>query len=380
MVMSMRFLPAGDRGLIVELGNEINLEINEQVRALAIGIETARIPGLTEVIPTYRSVGVEFNPLMTSFEEMQGRIRDVAAHLDPRGLSTPKLVRVPTVYGGEYGPDLSFVAEHAGLSQAEVIQGHSRVPYHVYMIGFTPGYVYLGGLPERLHTPRLPSPRIRVPGGSVAIGGAQTGIYSVESPGGWRLIGRTSLNLFDPTCEIPTPIVPGDAVEFVPTTEADFLRAANREMTEEVSSPSRLSALGAQGSIEVLRPGFLTTVQDRGRFGYQKFGVPAGGAVDGVALRVANVLVGDPQGAAALEITALGPQLRFLADAVVALTGAEVQADLVGRPVPWYQSFLVRAGQTLDVQTCTRGLRSYLAVAGGIDVPVLLGSRSTCQI
>jgi biotin-dependent carboxylase-like uncharacterized protein len=141
---------------------------------------------------------------------------------------------------------------------------------------------------------------------------------------------------------------------------------------------SRHSALGSRDLIEVLRPGLLTTVQDCGRFGYQKFGVPVGGAVDAIALRVANLLVGNPQSAAALEFTALGPQLRFLADAVVGLTGAEVQADLGGAPVPWYQSVLVRAGQILDVQACTRGLRCYLAIAGGIDVPVLLGSRSTC--
>jgi len=408
----MRFLPAGDRGLIVELGSEISIEINERVRALAIGIEAADIPGLGEVIPTYRSIGVEYDPLVTSLDEMQARIRDVAAHLDPRGLTTPKLVRIPTVYGGEYGPDLSFVVEHTGLSEAEVIRGHSQARYHVYMIGFTPGYVYLGGLPERLHTPRLPSPRLKVPKGSVAIGGAQTGIYSVASPGGWRIIGRTALNLFDPTQQIPTPIVPGDAVQFVPITEAAYVSAKRqapgpiaartgqmqwvperRERTAEggqmkgieeggTRSPhpggTRYPSLGADGSIEVLRPGLLTTVQDRGRFGYQKIGVPASGGVDGVALRVANVLVGNPQAAAALEITALGPQLRFLADAVVAMGGAEMQADLDGRPVPWYQSFLVRAGQTLDVQACTRGLRSYLAVAGGVDVPVLLGSRSTC--
>jgi len=141
---------------------------------------------------------------------------------------------------------------------------------------------------------------------------------------------------------------------------------------------ARYSSLDAEGSILVLRPGLLTTVQDRGRFGYQKFGVPVSGAVDGIALRVANLLVRNPQSAAGLEITALGPQLQFLADVVAALTGAEVKVDLDGAPVPWYQSFLVRAGQTLDVQTCARGLRSYLAVAGGIDVPVLLGSRSTC--
>lgn len=132
--------------------------------------------------------------------------------------------------------------------------------------------------------------------------------------------------------------------------------------------------------IEVLRPGLLTTVQDRGRFGYQKFGVPVSGAVDEVALRVANALVGNPQDAAVLEATALGPQLRFLADGVVALTGAEIEADLDGKPVPWYKSFRVRARQLLDIRTCTRGLRAYLAIAGGIDVPVLLGSRSTCLV
>ncbi len=224
----MRFLPAGERGLIVELGNEISIEINEQVRALAIGIEAAGIPGLTEVIPTYRSVGVEYDPLATSFKEMQVRIREVAAHLDPRNLGTPKLVQIPTVYGGEHGPDLPFVAQHAGLFEADVIRLHSETEYYVYMIGFTPGYVYLGGLPERLHTPRLSSPRIKVPRGSVAVGGSQTGIYPVESPGGWRIIGRTYLTLFDSSKEIPTLMLPGDKVRFVPITEAEYL-AASRE-------------------------------------------------------------------------------------------------------------------------------------------------------
>lgn len=133
-------------------------------------------------------------------------------------------------------------------------------------------------------------------------------------------------------------------------------------------------------AMEVRRPGLLTTVQDRGRFGYQKFGVPVSGAADETALRVANALVGNPQDAAGLEMTALGPQLRFLADAVVALSGAEVEADLDGRPVPRYESLRVRAGQDLDIRACTRGLRAYLAIAGGLDVPVLLGSRSTCLV
>ncbi len=151
-------------------------------------------------------------------------------------------------------------------------------------------------------------------------------------------------------------------------------------MSEIDRGGARLAALGSQVSIEVLRPGFLTTVQDRGRFGYQKFGVPVSGALDAVALRVANILVGNPQGAAALEMTALGPHLRFMADAVVALSGAEIEAALDGEPTPWHRSFLVRTGQMLDVQACPRGLRGYLAIAGGIDVPIVLGSRSTCLV
>jgi KipI family sensor histidine kinase inhibitor len=226
--MTPRFLPVGEAGLLVEFANAVSIEINNQVRALAIGLEAARIPGLVEVIPTYRSLGIEYEPLTTSFEELERRVREVAERVDPRTLPRPKLVQIPTVYGGTYGPDLPFVAQHAGLSQAEVIRLHSQTVYHVYMIGFSAGFAYLGGLPERLHTPRLPSPRIKVPKGSVAIGGSQTGAYPAETPGGWRIIGRTSMNLFNPLEEIPTPMQPGDKVQFVPIGEDAFLRAAGR--------------------------------------------------------------------------------------------------------------------------------------------------------
>ncbi len=227
--MTPQVLPAGERGLLVEFENAVSIEINNQVRALAIGLEAARIPGLIEVIPAYRSLGIEYDPLVTSFDELERRVRDVAGHLDPRLLRGPKLVRIPSVYGGIYGPDLPFVAQHAGLSEAEVVRLHSQTVYHVYMIGFSAGFAYLGGLHERLHTPRLPSPRIKVPKGSVAIGGSQTGAYPAETPGGWRIIGRTAANLFDPSKEIPTPMQPGDNVQFVPISEAEYLMAASQE-------------------------------------------------------------------------------------------------------------------------------------------------------
>ena len=399
--MGVRYLPAGERGLVVEFGEVVSLEINKQVRALALALEAAAIPGLIEVVPTYRSLGIAYDPQALSFEQVERAIRQVTATLDAGALPPPQRVEIPTVYGGVHGPDLPFVAEHAGLSEAEVIRLHSEAVYHVYMIGFSAGFAYLGGLPERLHTPRLPSPRLKVPKGSVAIGGSQTGAYPAETPGGWRIIGRTYVDLFDPLQAIPTPMQPGDTVQFVPITEEEYLNAERRAPSAEDDAPrterrppdagwrevpcrsaggARRSNRGAQGSIEVLRAGLLTTVQDRGRFGYQKFGVPVSGAVDEIALRVANLLVGNPEGAAALEVTALGPKLRFLADAVVAFTGAEIEGDLDGRPLPGYTSLQVRAGQILDVRACTRGLRSYLAIAGGVDVPVLLASRSTCLV
>ncbi len=234
--MNVRYIPAGERGLVVEFGDAISIEINNQVRALALDLEAAAIPGLIEAVPTYRSLGIEYDPLALSFEEAERKIREVAATLDPGTLPAPRRVEIPTVYGGVYGPDLPFVAEHAGLSEAEVIRLHSQTMYHVYMIGFSAGFAYLGGLPERLHTPRLPSPRIKVPKGSVAIGGSQTGAYAAETPGGWRIVGRTYVNLFDPLQAIPTPMQPGDTVQFVPITEEEYLRAAGHPSRAETGS------------------------------------------------------------------------------------------------------------------------------------------------
>jgi len=385
----MRFLAAGDQGLIVECGEGISPAVNDQVHRLAGLLENEQIPGLLAVVPTYRSVGVAFDPSQVSAADLRARIEVFLTAQDSTAPLPSRLVELPTVYGGEYGPDLPFVAKHAGLTPDEAIRTHSGTDYRVYMIGFTAGFAYLGGLPEKIHTPRLPSPRIRTPKGSVGIGGSQTGAYPADTPGGWRLIGRTPVTQFDPLQDPPTPLLPGDRVRFVPVTEEEFRRleteqvraarreprAANREGVER-RAPNSAERRG----IELLRGGLLTTVQDRGRIGTQKFGVPVSGAMDEVALRVGNALVGNWQGAAGLEITVAGPRLRFLADSVVALTGAELDADLDGVPIPWYESFRVRADQVLDLRNCLTGFRAYLTVAGGIDVPLVLGSRSASLV
>ncbi len=217
-----RFLPAGDSALTVEFGNRIAIPLNRKVRALALAIEKAALPGVIEVVPTYRSLTIYYGPLSLSLADLRREVEGLLERLEDILLPPPRLVTIPTVYGGEYGQDLPFVAKHCGLTGEEVIRMHTRPTYHVYMLGFTAGYAYLGGMPKRLTTPRLPSPRLRVPAGSVGVGGNQTGVYPVESPGGWRLIGRTPLTLFDPSWEVPVLIRPGDQVKFVRITPDEF--------------------------------------------------------------------------------------------------------------------------------------------------------------
>ena len=208
MVMVISFV--GATGVLCTLGGVISEATGRRVAALARGARA--LEGVGEVIPSYTSVLVRFDPLAATHEDIAARLR--ALHVDAEGQTTPRIVEIPVRYGGEWGPDLAFVAEHAGLTEAEVVALHSQRLYRIYMIGFLPGFPYLGGLDPRLHTPRLDAPRTRIPAGSVGIGGQQTGVYPVESPGGWRIIGRTPLKLFDPGQ--PPLYAAGDMIWFVP--------------------------------------------------------------------------------------------------------------------------------------------------------------------
>jgi inhibitor of KinA len=220
MASSPRFLLAGDTALVVEFGDTIDLVVNRRVHALARALTEHPLPGLGEAVPSYRSLLVHYDPLRLSHVEVESFVAEVLQRCEDAPLPEPRLVEIPTVYGGEHGPDIGFVAEHNGLSVEEVIRLHSEAVYTVYMLGFTPGFPYLGGLPEALATPRLETPRQRVPAGSVGIAGAQTGVYPLATPGGWRLIGWTPLVLFDPARTPPALLQPGDQVRFVPTGEA----------------------------------------------------------------------------------------------------------------------------------------------------------------
>ncbi len=209
----MKLQPAGDAALLVTLGSEIDHQVNWRVHALAQALLSLNKPGMIEVIPGYCTLLVAYDPLVTSYEEAAGWMRQ-ADGMQAEVVFHSRQVEIPVVYGGEQGPDLPFVARHAGLSEARVIAIHTAGEYPVYMMGFTPGFPYLGGLDPRIAAPRLETPRKLVPAGSVGIAGIQTGVYPIDSPGGWRIIGRTDLKLFDPASDPPFLLAPGDVVKF----------------------------------------------------------------------------------------------------------------------------------------------------------------------
>jgi inhibitor of KinA len=224
-VSTVRFLPHGERGLVVELGDGIDPALNARVHALARRIGAELRADVEEVVPTYRSLLVVFDPLHIERAALVERIEALARDdaTDARSQAPPaRLVRVPVCYEGDLAPDLADVARHAGVSTDEVVRLHGAPAYLVYMVGFTPGFPYLGGMPKELATPRLAKPRTTVPAGAVAIGGEQTGIYPVASPGGWRIVGRTPLRLFDAAAESPFLLAPGDRVRFAPVPRAEF--------------------------------------------------------------------------------------------------------------------------------------------------------------
>ena len=220
--MTRRYCPNGDRMLLIELAEEISVAVHNQVFALARELEKFPAIGIVECIPSYRSLGVVYDPDQISYRDLVARFEALESSSNPEMKSASSTVEIPVCYGKDMGPDLDFVARHNQMSAEDVIQIHTSADYRVFLLGFSPGFPYLGGMSSRIATPRLEEPRLRVPAGSVAIGGNQTGIYPTENPGGWRLIGRTPLQVFDLGRENPFLLNPGDRVRFRSITAHEF--------------------------------------------------------------------------------------------------------------------------------------------------------------
>lgn len=207
---------AGDSALNLEFADAITPETSTMIRIAAQNLTEDPIKGIVELVPTFCSLMVYYDPLVVTFDELSVSLRGKLRGLDSADAYVKKIVQIPVCYGGEYGPDIQTVADHAGLSVDEVIAIHSSKDYLIDMLGFLPGFAYLGGLDKRIHTPRLATPRTLIEAGSVGIGGAQTGIYPLPSPGGWQIIGRTPIRPYDPDREEPILYAAGEYLRFVP--------------------------------------------------------------------------------------------------------------------------------------------------------------------
>lgn len=241
--MTIRFLPAGDTGLVVEFGDRIDRALSARVLFLAERMRKARIEGISEVVPTFRSLMVIYDPLVTGRKIVEGEVRKL---LDQKGTVREKirLWHVPTCYDEACAPDLNEVAEKTGMTTAEVVKRHSTTRFHVYTLGFVPGFPYMGDVPQDLALPRRHNPRVRVPAGSVAIAMNMTCVYPLETPGGWHLIGRTPIRLFDERAEHPALFSPGDAVRHEPVSFAEYERIREAVARADYVVPSDEIAAG----------------------------------------------------------------------------------------------------------------------------------------
>lgn len=320
--------------------------------------------GLLDAIPGARTLLLLFDSDLLDRESLSREVAMGAAGFPSAGEG--RTVRIPVLYGGAAGADLPDLARGLGVEPSEFARRHAAARYTVAFVGFAPGFPYLVGLPPELHAPRLESPRTLVPAGSVAIGGEYTGIYPSGTPGGWRLIGRAPVRLFDPSATPPCLLLPGDRVAFEEVSEGEFSRldSESAEKGESETTPE------GDPLFRVLSPGLWTSVQGGPRFGWGSYGVPPGGAMDVEALSAGNLTLENSPLAAALEITLAGPELVVLSPAAVCLSGADISCEINGAPAAAGAVHEIAPGDRVHFGHARTGARAYLCIRGGLETPV----------
>lgn len=361
--MKLESRDVSEGSFLIEFPDAPDSDANRLAVALAARLGRRSPRGLLDAIPGARTLFVVFDPAVERRGSVLAHVRRLAREREEAPPESRRF-RIPVAYGGESGPDLTSLARELGISPEELARRHHAAEYTVAFLGFSPGFAYLAGLPRELAAPRRGSPRPRVPAGSVAIGGAYTAIYPDETPGGWTLIGRSPVRLFDAAARPPALLRPGDRVSFQPIGEAE-LRALRAEA--KAAEATHETPAGGDAIFEILAPGLFTTVQGAPRFGLGASGVPAGGAMDPVALARGNALVGNRAGAAALEMTLSGPEIVFRRDALVCVTGADLGGRRDGRALALDEPLRVGAGDRIAFGYSARGARAYLCVAGGLE-------------
>ncbi|MFD7310535.1 carboxyltransferase domain-containing protein [Promicromonospora sp. NPDC059942] len=374
----MRVLTARDDALLIELDDL------DQAVALYESLLADPVRGVGTPVPGARTLLVPFRPSAIT-------ARDLAAELRTRPLergtrSAARTVEIPVLYDGA---DLAEAAALLGWSTDELVRRHSAAAWTVGFVGFAPGFAYLTSDDPELVVPRRTTPRTQVPAGSVALAGPYSGVYPRQSPGGWQLLGRTDAPVWDVTRERPALMLPGDAVRFTPTDTLSVQAASPTTTGVDHSScchsgpTAGSNRCGHHRGLDVVSPGVQAVVQDLGRAGSEGAGVSASGALDRPSLRAANRAVGNPADAAVVESVG-GLRLRAHGPQVLAVTGAvgdvlvlPVSPGSAGRRPRRGEPFALDDGDELRLTAPARGVRAYVAVRGGIDVPPVLGSRAT---
>lgn len=373
----MQVIPLGDQALLVEFDQRIDPEVNSRVIALHHQLTGLAHAAIVSTTPAFCSLAIGYDPSEISYADLVLLVQqqfDLIQSVDDR---QRPVVRIPVCYSAACGIDLEHVAAETGLSPEQIVQLHTGRTYHAYMLGFLPGFAYLGSVEPSLRVDRQTEPRLKVAAGSVGLAGEQTGVYPCDAPSGWQIIGRTPTALVDQNDSARFLISPGDRVQFYSIDQAEFdwlleqKKADVPPIEKDIESQNRDSI-----SLHFKNAGLRTTIQDFGRQGHQHYGIPSGGVMDRFSAYCANIALGNRGDASLIEITLMGPVIEFSGDCQIAITGANLVPKLDGQPIPMWEPVAVTGAQRLSFGARQNGCRSYLAIAGEIHAPKWLDSVS----
>ena len=380
--MALPILPLGDRAILVTLGDRIDSKVNDQVVALYQRLVNIDHAGIDFFTPAFCSLGVGYDPAIISFDNLSELVQQQFELIQTISAREPKVVRIPVCYSVDFGVDLQQVASTTGLTCDQAIELHTSKTYRAYMLGFLPGFAYLGSVDQRLRIDRKLEPRTKVTAGSVGLAGEQTGVYPFEAPGGWQIIGRTPISLYNRNQDSHNDesqylVSPGDYVQFYQIDRAEFdLLFEQSQVTPELVQDQVIEHGAAKISLHFKTAGLRTVLQDFGRSGYQHLGVPSGGVMDRFSATIANRLVGNADDAVLIEVTLMGPTIEIRGNCQIAITGGDLSPMLDGRPVAMWETIAVTGTQRLSFGSRRSGCRCYLAIAGEFQSPSWLGSVS----
>lgn len=389
-MQDVTYIPVNESSVLLSFGSTIERSMHKRLMQAKQLIEQYPFVGFIETVPAYNSLAVYYDPLqiakseetiaVTVIEQLKNILQNESVAVD--SVVERSVITIPVCYEESFGIDLQELSASLNLSIEEIIQLHTGKSYHVFMIGFTPGFPYMGTVDEKLISKRKTQPRLQVPPGSVAIAGNQTGIYPFATPGGWNIIGRTPINIFDLQKDNPFLLKAGDEVKFKAITRNEFEKYSTsddlvgRDLTNSINHLKRRSDKKKQ-IIHIEQCGFLTTLQNTGRTRYLQFGVSKSGAMDVYAAQLANTLIGNDPKEAVLEITQSPHRFRFLQDAVIVFTGSGLQPQTEHTIIQLNQPVFISKGSMIECKQPIHGFRLYMAVAGGFEADEFLDSSAT---